>query len=55
MKTLKMSKHFTVDDIHNLRLYIARKHSKMTKLQAEKDMQMHVANIENLMEKFRKN
>jgi hypothetical protein len=55
MKVLKMSPSFTVDDIHNLRLYIAKKYCLISKREAEKDFNFHYQSAKQAIEKFRKN
>jgi hypothetical protein len=54
MKVLKMSPNFTVDDIHDLRLYTAEKYCSMAKEEAEKDFNFHYQNAKQAIENFRK-
>jgi hypothetical protein len=54
MKALKMSQNFTVEDIHNLRLYIADQYSKMSEKEIKKDIQFHLNNAEKTIANFRK-
>jgi Tfp pilus assembly PilM family ATPase len=54
MKTLKISPNFTVDDIHNLRLYIAEKYSSIPKEEADRDFNSHYQSAKEVIESFRK-
>jgi transposase len=54
MKALKISPNFSINDIHNLRLYIAEKYSSMSKEEADKDFNFHYQSAKEAIESFRK-
>ncbi|GHT34220.1 hypothetical protein AGMMS49592_3870 [Endomicrobiia bacterium] len=54
MKELKISPNFTVEDIHNLRVYIGEKYSSMSKEEADNDFNLHYQETKKAIEDLRK-
>jgi hypothetical protein len=54
MSKLKISPDFTVDDIHNLRVYIGEIYRSMPKEEAEKDFNMYYQRGEKTIEDLRR-
>ncbi|MDR1523002.1 MAG: hypothetical protein LBS29_03540 [Endomicrobium sp.] len=54
MNKLEISPDFTVDDIHNLRIYIGEIYRSMSKEEAEKDFDMHYQRGKKAIENLRK-
>jgi hypothetical protein len=54
MKELVISPNFSVEDIHNLRVYIGEKYRSMSKEAAENDFNLHYQEAKKAIEAFRK-
>ncbi|GHT57771.1 hypothetical protein AGMMS50233_11100 [Endomicrobiia bacterium] len=50
----RINPNFTVEDIHNLRVYIGEKYSSMSKEEADNDFNLHYQETKKAIEDLRK-